>query len=91
MWERIRRMQRFSFVNTSKVVHVVMDDVIDREMMKKDIWYHENLQTSKGVQRVRDWALHTGNLAPDDLFISADVDEVMSPSALHQLRWCKIK
>ena len=26
------------FVNTSKVVHVVMDDVIDREQMKKDIW-----------------------------------------------------
>ena len=53
--------------------------------------YHENLQTSKGVERVRNWALHTGHLGLDDLFISADVDEVMSASVLHQLRWCKIE
>ena len=31
MWERLRMLPRFSFVNTSKVVHVVMDDVIDME------------------------------------------------------------
>ena len=39
---------------------------------------------------MKSWALHTGHLSPDDLFISADVDEVMSPSALQQLRWCRI-
>ena len=49
------------------------------------------MQTSKGVSRVRQWALHTGQLSPEDLFISADVDEVMSPSALQQLRWCSIE
>ena len=38
MWERLRHLSRFSFVNTSKVVHVVMDDVIDMEQVKKDIW-----------------------------------------------------
>ena len=40
---------------------------------------------------MKNWALHTGHLSPDDIFISADVDEVMSPSALQQLRWCKIE
>ena len=38
MWERLRTMSRFSFVNTSKVVHVVMDDVIDMRQIEEDIW-----------------------------------------------------
>ena len=107
MWERLRTTSRFSFVNISKVVHVVMDDVIDMEQVNRDNWYsdrnhlpksrtyfcryHENLQTSKGVSRMRHWALHTGHLSNEDIFISADVDEVMSPSALQQLKWCSIE
>ena len=42
-----------------------------------------------GVARIREWSLATGELSDDDIFISGDVDEVMSRSALHQLRWCK--
>ena len=38
MWERLRMLPRFSFVNTSKVVHVVMDDVIDMEEVQNNIW-----------------------------------------------------
>ena len=38
MWERLRLLPRFSFVNTSKVVHVVMDDVIDMDEVQRDIW-----------------------------------------------------
>ena len=49
----------------------------------------ERAQTDTGVSRVRDWAANTGELEDDDVFISADVDEIMSSSALHQLKWCK--
>ena len=38
LWERLKTMSRFSFVNTSKVVHVVMDDVIDMDEVHKNIW-----------------------------------------------------
>ena len=31
-----------------------------------------------------------GEMEEDDLFISADVDEVMSRSALQSLRWCEV-
>ena len=33
----------------------------------------------------------TGHLDPEDLLISADVDEVMARAALHQLRWCQTR
>ena len=49
----------------------------------------EYSQMDMGVSRVRHWANYTGQLDVDDIFISADVDEIISRSALHQLRWCK--
>jgi hypothetical protein len=51
--------------------------------------YVEKLQTKIGINKIKVWNLHTGNLAPDDLFISADVDEVMSRAALLKLKWCQ--
>ena len=53
--------------------------------------YREALdsQTSFGLSRVRDWALETGGICDDDIFISADVDEIMSREALHKLQWCE--
>ena len=69
-----------------------MDDVIDRDKLHEDEWYHELRQTSIGVARVKRWARDQGNvLNQDDILISADVDEVMSASALNQLRWCETK
>ena len=92
LWERLGRSDRFSFVNQSKIVHVVMDDVIDEDKLVEDEWYHELRQTSIGVARVKGWALDQGHvLDQDDVLISADVDEVMSASALNQLRWCETK
>ena len=92
MWERVLGSDRFSFVNQSKIVHVVMDDVIDRDTLHQDEWYHELRQTSIGVARVKRWARDQGDfLSQDDVLISADVDEVMSASALNQLRWCETK
>ena len=49
----------------------------------------EKLQTQTGINQMKEWNKHTGKLSSDDLFISADVDEVMSRSALHKLKWCQ--
>jgi hypothetical protein len=38
MWERLKFTERFSFVNQSKVKHVVVDDVVDMEMAGLDHW-----------------------------------------------------
>lgn len=64
--------------------------------------YAEEVQTDVGVARVREWAARTGGLAEDDVFISADVDEVsyesdkmmsshqvVSRPTLQELRWCQ--
>ena len=46
-------------------------------------------QTRAGVAAVRRWAGQTaGVLGPEDVVISADVDEVLSRAALHHLRHC---
>ena len=41
------------------------------------------------MDKVRTWANISGNLGDDDIFISADVDEVLSRQALFQLKWCE--
>ena len=91
LWSRLSLTDRFSFVDPDKIVHVVMDDNIDMERVKDDQWYHENTQTMTGVERVKHWSVSHGHLEDSDLLISADVDEVMSPSALLQLRHCQTK
>ena len=48
-------------------------------------------QTDHGVDRVRAWAAESGGLAPEDIFVSTDVDEMLSRAALHQLRWCQAR
>ena len=39
LWERLKFSDRFSFVNLSKVCHVVMDEgLLDPELVKEDRW-----------------------------------------------------
>ena len=38
MWERLKYTERFKFVNQSKVVHIIVDDIIDSEKAKDDMW-----------------------------------------------------
>ena len=38
LWERLKTTSRFKFVKSSKIVHVVMDDVIDLKKVKSDYW-----------------------------------------------------
>ena len=52
--------------------------------------FAERWVTLYGVNKVRSWARGSGNMEDGDVFISGDVDEVLSRSVLHQLRWCNI-
>ena len=88
MWERLKMTPRFSFVTSSQVIHIIVDTAGGRA--GGDVWYYEKLQTSEGVSRILSWAKTTGQLGESDLFISADVDEVMSRAALQKLRWCSV-
>ena len=83
-----------------QVEHVVVDDRLLTREAEEEEWWAEYRQTDLGVARVRDWA--ADNLQPDDIFISAAADEVdhmswlaivqvMSRSALQQLRWCGVR
>ena len=38
MWERLKFTERFSFVNSSKVVHVVADDPGDKDVAEYEPW-----------------------------------------------------
>ena len=50
----------------------------------------EYSQTDWGIARVKEWGDKSGHLEDEDILISASVDEVMSRSALQQLKWCRI-
>jgi len=101
MWERLQYEERFQFVPATLVVHVIVNHLEDdMEKHGKSYWWFEDSETRAGVARARAWAaVHqrpeygspgTSRLSPDDLFISANTDEVMSREALHKLRWCKL-
>jgi len=89
MWERLKFTERFNFVNASKVVHVVADDQGNTEAAENELWFAEKRQTFYGVDKVRSWANISDSLQEDDIFISGDVDEVLSRQALSKLKWCE--
>ena len=76
------------------------------ERAQTDFRFAERAQTDYGVSAVLSWAKEA-NLGPEvgtlfrlkiffffffqDLFISGDVDEVLSRGALHQLKWCQVR
>ena len=61
------------------------------EMIRCNYRVAEHDQTITGVERIKEWSMHTGHLDEDDILISASVDEIISRETLHQLRWCEIK
>jgi len=71
------------------VEHVIADDQLKTSAAKEKEWFAEELQTDVGVERVRQWAKENRALNDDDIFISTNVDEVLSREALHKLRWCQ--
>ena len=64
------------------------NDRLQTNSSRNKEFYAEWLQTDTGVSRVKDWAAAT-SLNEDSIFISADVDEVLSREALLRLRWCE--
>ena len=77
----------------SRITLKIMSGKLLLQMMalKTSYMYREALdsQTSFGLSRVRDWSLETGGMRDDDIFLSADVDEIMSREAMHKLKWCE--
>jgi hypothetical protein len=90
MWERLKFTERFAFVNMSRVSHVVVDDRLRTRRAREEEWFTERQQTDHGIAAVKEWAEGEGGFGPEDLFISGNVDEIMSQEALHQLRWCEV-
>jgi len=91
LWERLKFSERFSFVNLSKVLHVVVDEGwLDLEQVRADRWHQEVTQTNVGIQQVKEWANITGLIRDNDIFISGDIDEILYPSTLNLLRWCEL-
>ena len=64
------------------------NDRIRNNASSNQEWYAEWTQTDAGVSRVKEWAEAT-NLSPDSIFVSADVDEVLSRETLLRLRLCE--
>jgi hypothetical protein len=93
LWEHVKASERFQFVPTSKVVHIVIDDATTQRAVQArgtDIWSMESLESGIGIDRVKQWANATGFLRPDDVFVSGDVDELLARPVLHQLHWCEM-
>ena len=55
MWERLQYEERFQFVPTDLVVHVIVDHLGD-DTGGKSYWWYEDSETSAGVARARAWA-----------------------------------
>ena len=51
--------------------------------------YAEKWQTAVGVKKVKTWASTSNQLGLDDIFISGNVDEIMSRGSLQKLKWCQ--
>lgn len=94
LWESVRYSERFSFLPKDKLIYIVVDDVDIQEALnadERDIWSVELLQTVIGVNKVKQWVERTRNqIRDDDVFISSNVDEVISREVLHSMRWCEL-
>ena len=83
MWELLKFTERFQFEDRSKADERITSEWADNELSA------EYSQTVSGLERVCEWSFGRDLLDDEDIFISADVDEVMSQDALQQLKWCK--
>ena len=69
----------------------MVDDRMAERNATSTEWHVEHVVTQLGVEGARQWLEEGGEWGEDDLFISGDVDEVMSREALHQLRWVSVE
>ena len=80
MWERLKWTERFSFVTSSQVQHVVADDLYTEDWVLYQ-WRAETDQTLTGVKRVRALMSTWGwshQKQEEAVFISGSVDNIMT-------------
>ena len=106
MWDLIKQTDRFNFVNQSKIEHVMFYADLqpgtniwhyeDGQTMSgyssfKYLLQNQLINIYLGVSAVKRWASVTDEvISPDDILISADVDEVLSQDALLHLQYCHL-
>lgn len=92
VWQNIKTQKRFSDFQ-GKIVHIVLDDISASESFRhhdylKLMWSVEYMMLERGGISARKWLEKKMPLRDDDIFVSGDVDEILSREALWQLRHC---
>lgn len=94
IWERLKTDPRFAWT-LSKVVHIVLDHPRMVESLQLESnWGRESGATKAAMHAVFEWNQHAPpaeRLTDDDIFISGNVDEVLSRENLYKLSWCEWK
>ena len=97
VWDKLKFTERFNFLNLSKVIHIVVDEIDmmsgmdeeDRDSEGSD-WAMEYYQNELGLARALEWIDQTDEIHDDDIFIVGHSDEVLSRDSLQQLKWCEL-
>ena len=97
VWDKLKFTERFNFLNLSKVIHIVVDEIdMMSGMDEEDIdgagsdWAMEYYQNELGLARAMEWINQTDEIHDDDIFIVGHLDEVLSRDSLQQLKWCEL-
>jgi len=96
LWERLKSTTRFKRFE-DKIVHIVIDDTHSGKMIRESLsgnhWAVEDGMTQEAVKSVMQWQEEAGSerFGPGDIFISGDVDEVLSRKTLNELASCALK
>ena len=60
--------------------HVVIDESLRGHAGSDREFYEEVSATTIGVERIKEWSKEYGDLLPDDLVVSTNVDEILTRS-----------
>lgn len=95
VWERIKFEPRF-YQFRSKIIHLVTDQARASvpEAEYNQIWAIENIMTVEGLKGFFRWqetAPAAEKFGPEDVFVSGDVDEVLSRDTVNQLAHCEFR
>lgn len=92
VWEKLKRDPRFEWA-VSKVVHIILDHPrLMGALRSENNWVREHEGTRMAMKAVYEWnenAYPEDKLGPDDVFISGDVDEILSRENIYHLGWCE--
>ena len=90
MWETVRNQDRFALF-TSKIVHLIIDDVDAISDGIKYLQFHmEFLQERMRWKKFLKWNAITKYFKDDDLIGMGDTDEIPSRNNIHLLKHCEI-